>query len=121
MNNRRFVFSAVLAGVLFLPLAAHSQYHSSVTFENGAGQPAIVKLIGPAARTVSVPQNRSPRQSGIALGGDYILVGLGDREGYCSYMLGDPSSQSYRFSPGFLRFSLDSGGPCIPEPQRREP
>ncbi len=92
MNNRRFVFGAVLAGMLFLPLAAHAQYQSSITFENGTGWPAPVKL-----------------------------VGFCDREGYCSYMPGDPSSRSYRFCPGFLRFSLDSGGPCILEPQRREP
>jgi len=90
MNNRRFALGAVLVGALLLPIAAHAQYHSSITFENGAGQTALVKLVGPSARTLSVPQKESRLESGIAPGRYHILVRYGDREENYTYMKGDP-------------------------------
>lgn len=89
MNSRCRALSAVLAAAVFLPLAADAQYHSSITFQNGAGEDALVKLVGPSARTVSVPKNDSRSESGIAPGSYYILVRYGDREENYSYMKGD--------------------------------
>jgi len=90
MNYRCTGLAAMVATMLFLPAAAHAQYHSSVTFENGAGQTALVKLVGPSARTVSVPSGVSHREVAVAPGRYYIVVRYGDREGHYSYMKGDP-------------------------------
>jgi len=90
MNERHFVLAAILASALFLPVAAHAQYHSSITFQNGAGETALVKLVGPSPRTVSVPKNGSQSELGIAPGRYYIVVRYGDSEQNYSYTKGDP-------------------------------
>jgi hypothetical protein len=91
MNNTRwFIPGAVLAAVLVLPLAIDAQYHSSITFQNGAGETALVKLVGPSAQTVSVPRSESRNVSAVAPGRYYIVVRYGDAEQNYSYMKGDP-------------------------------
>jgi hypothetical protein len=91
MNNTRwFIPGAVFAAVLVLPLAIDAQYHSSITFQNGAGETALVKLVGPSAQTVSVPRSESRNVSAVAPGRYYIVVRYGDAEQNYSYMKGDP-------------------------------
>jgi len=75
---------------LLLPGTAAAQYHSSITFENGAGEAALVKLVGPSERAVSVPKNENRTESSIAPGTYYIVVRYGDEENNYSYMKGDP-------------------------------
>jgi len=65
---------------LLLPGTAAAQYHSSITLENGAGETAFVKLVGPSGRTVSVPRNENRTESSIAPGRYYIVVRYGDDE-----------------------------------------
>jgi hypothetical protein len=90
MNRRHVALALVFAAGVFLPAVAHAQYHSSITFENGAGQSALVKLVGPDRRTISVPESASRRESGVAPGRYYLLVRYGDREGHYTYTKGDP-------------------------------
>src|ERR1035438_4506962 len=75
---------------LLLPGTAAAQYHSSITLENGAGETAFVKLVGPSGRTVSVPRNENRTESSIAPGRYYIVVRYGDVEKDYTYMKGDP-------------------------------
>jgi hypothetical protein len=82
--------AAIMVAVAFIPAAAQTQYHSSVTFVNGADQPAVVRLVGPVVRSVPVPTGSSRLESGIAPGRYYIVVRYGDREGHYSYTKGDP-------------------------------
>jgi hypothetical protein len=90
MKNHYLTISAIIAAAVFVQPAAQAQYHSSVTFRNGAGEAALVKLVGSVVRTVSVPTGASRRESGIAPGRYYIVVRYGDTEGHYSYMKGDP-------------------------------
>jgi len=88
MNNRRSSLALTLLVVAVLPAAAQAQYHSSISFENGAGQTALVKLVGPSTRTVSVPTGTSRREPGVAPGRYHIVVRYGN-EGHYTYMKGD--------------------------------
>ena len=92
-DSKRWALAVPLAVTvlsLFLPSRAAAQYHSSITFENGTGEIALVKLVGPSGRTVSVPKSENRTESGIAPGRYYIVVRYGDVEKDYSYMKGDP-------------------------------
>jgi hypothetical protein len=82
--------TAMIVALLVLPACAHAEYHSSIVFQNGAGQTALVKLVGRSARAVSVPKSESRTESAVAPGRYYIVVRYGDREQNYSYMKGDP-------------------------------
>lgn len=89
MDNRTFALRALMVAVL-LPFGAHAQYHSSISFQNGSGEDAVVKLVGPSARATPVPQNQTRSESGIAPGRYYLVVRYGDNEKNYSYTKGDP-------------------------------
>lgn len=89
MSNRRFAFRALMVATL-LPFGAYAQYHSSISFQNGSGEDAVVKLVGPSARTTPVPQNQARSEQGIAPGRYYLVVRYGDNEKNYSYTKGDP-------------------------------
>jgi len=88
MKKSRRVFSAMLFA-LVLPLAARAQYHSSITFSNGSGDDAVVKLVGPSARTVDVPNGTNRAAGELAPGQYYIVVRYGAAGRY-SYSKGNP-------------------------------
>lgn len=89
-GTRCFGLCPMMMALLFLPACAHGQYHSSVIFRNGAGQTALVKLVGPSARAVAVPKSESRTESAVAPGRYCIVVRYGDTERNYSYMKGDP-------------------------------
>lgn len=89
-QNSRVALLALSLAVLVLPAAARAQYNSSIAFQNGAGQTALVKLVGPSAREVLVPRGQSRRESAIAPGRYCIVVRYGDSDREYSYMKGDP-------------------------------
>jgi len=89
-KSRTFAFAFAVAVFLLSPGRAAAQYHSSIIFENGAGETAFVKLVGPSGRTVSVPKSENRTESGIAPGRYYIVVRYGDVEKDYTYMKGDP-------------------------------
>ena len=89
-KTRCFGWCPVIVALLFLPACAHAQYHSSVVFRNGAGETALVKLVGPSVRAVPVPKSESRVESAVAPGRYYIVVRYGDKEQNYSYMKGDP-------------------------------
>jgi hypothetical protein len=89
-NYRPSVVVFLAAVSLLLPITAAAQNHSSITFENGAGETALVKLVGPSGRTVSVPKSENRTESGIAPGRYYLVVRYGDVEKDYTYMKGDP-------------------------------
>jgi len=88
--GRALAVAFALLVFLLLPGTAAAQCHSSITLENGAGETAFVKLVGPSGRTVSVPRNENRTESSIAPGRYYIVVRYGDDENKYSYMKGDP-------------------------------
>jgi len=91
MENRRgFASVALLVALLSLPPAAQAQYHSSITFQNGAGETALVKLVGPTARTISIGRSESRTVSAVESGRYHIVVRYGDSEQNYSYIKGDP-------------------------------
>lgn len=90
MNKRRYVLYVSLAVMSLLPFHAFAQYHSSISFENGSGEDAVVKLVGPTARAVTVFESQTRTETDIAPGRYYIVVRYGDTEQNYSYMRGDP-------------------------------
>jgi hypothetical protein len=89
MNSSSFLAS-MISTVILLPVIAHAQYRSSITFQNDGTQAALVKLVGPSARTVAVPTNEGRSESGIAPGRYHIVVRYGDAKGHYTYVKGDP-------------------------------
>jgi len=90
MNRRHVALALVLPRGCFCRRSPMPSTTAQSLFENGAGQSALVKLVGPDRRTISVPESASRRESGVAPGRYYLLVRYGDREGHYSYTKGDP-------------------------------
>jgi len=90
MNNRLFGFATLLVAAVLFPHSARAQFQSSIAFENGTGQSALVKLVGPSTRQLSVPDHQTRSESGVAPGRYHIVVRFGDSEANYSYMEGDP-------------------------------
>jgi len=74
---------------LCFPSADAQTARSTITFENRSGEPALVKLVGPTAQTIEVPQGES-RTINAAAGEYYILVRYGDNPGQYTYTRGEP-------------------------------
>jgi hypothetical protein len=77
--------------IFFNPLRTWAQdegYLNRITFINGTGEEALVKLVGPLNFKVPVPDNRSATVN-VAPGSYYILVRYGS-SGHYSYSKGDP-------------------------------
>lgn len=82
--------TAVVALCFLLPGGAYAQYHSSITFRNGADEDALVKLIGPSTRMVAVPRNQTRAALEVPPGQYYIVVRYGDKEDNFAYSKGEP-------------------------------
>jgi hypothetical protein len=82
--------SAALSAVLALALtgAAIAQTAPMVTLENQSGEAALVKLVGPVPRVVSVPQGTNRTVE--VLGGRYYLLVRYGTSGHYHYTKGDP-------------------------------
>src|ERR1035438_8067822 len=89
-TGRTVAIAFAVAVFMLSPTTAAAQYHSSITFENGAGETALVKLVGPSGRTVSLPKSENRTESSIAPGRYYIVVRYGDVEKDYTYIKGDP-------------------------------
>jgi hypothetical protein len=63
---------------------------ATITFENGSGQDALVKVLGPTNRSTAVPNGES--RTVTVLGGEYyILTRYGPySDGHYTYSKGDP-------------------------------
>ena len=86
-------FIAVLLGILYLggilPIIHAGDAPNTITFDNQSGEPALVKVIGPTATAVEVPNEVSRSINAIA-GQYYILVRYGDEPEKYRYYKGDP-------------------------------
>jgi hypothetical protein len=90
MRAFRFALFVLLAGTLLNTTTSQAQTpRATITFENGSGLDALVKVIGPTDRTVAVPDGED--RTVTVLGGEYyILTRYGpDSEGRYTYSKGD--------------------------------
>jgi len=81
-----------VVAILFLASTASlgaQALRSTITFDNQSGEPALVKLVGPTAQTVEVP-NREQRAVAVAAGGYYLLARYGADPRHYTYSRGDP-------------------------------
>jgi hypothetical protein len=79
-----------LAVPLLFPLLASAQYHSSITYQNGSGATAVVRLVGPSGRVTTVSRGGSQSEASVAPGRYHIVVRYGNEAGRYSYTKGDP-------------------------------
>jgi len=90
LDRRWVVATAIVSSILYaLPPRARAELVSSVTFENKSGQAALVKLVGPTAQTVDVPDGQS-QSAKVAAGKYYILVRYGVEPDKYRYTRGEP-------------------------------
>ena len=90
--HSRYFLALVGVGLVFLAAAAgHAQAASaSITFDNQSGEPALVKLLGPATRVTDVP-NGQRRTVYVAPGGQYFIkTRYGADSEHYRYVRGDP-------------------------------
>jgi hypothetical protein len=81
-----FVPTLLVAGIL----GAQAQPpHSTVTLDNQSGEPVLVKLVGPTAQVVEVP-NAETKTLTVASGEYYPLARYGTDPGRYTYSRGDP-------------------------------
>jgi hypothetical protein len=89
-NIRWFAVTTALLGVLCaLPLLARAELLSSVTFDNKSGEAALVKLVGPTAEAVKVPDKQTATVK-VAAGRYHILVRYGSEPDKYRYTKGEP-------------------------------
>jgi hypothetical protein len=87
-------FGPVFSAIVFVALtfnfrAAYGQEHlNSVTFDNRSGEPALVKIIGPANTTVNVSHGTTQTVK-VGAGDYYILVRYGSDPSKFSFTQGD--------------------------------
>jgi len=86
----------VLTGLLAMAAQPASAQRPSVTFDNQSGEFALVKLVGPTPRTVSV-SNRRTATVNVSGGTYYILVRYGHE------------SEAYRYTRGESFHVTDTG------------
>jgi hypothetical protein len=84
----RLITCALLAVGISVGAFASSN-PNTITFSNLSGNGAFVKLIGPVRLNVGVP-NGSQTTVNVPAGSYYFLVRYCDKNGQCTYALGDP-------------------------------